>query len=60
MLTIDGSDKSVAEAVCRQTGAQSLELNSCQSITQKMIQEGITYIEIMESNFSVLKEALNK
>lgn len=60
VLTIDGSDKSVAEAVCRQTGAQSLELNSCQSITQKMIQEGITYIEIMESNFSVLKEALNK
>ena len=58
VLTIDGSDGSVADAVCRQTGAKKLELNSCQSVTKKNIQEGISYLEITESNLSVLKEAL--
>lgn len=59
VLTIDGSDGSIAKALCDDVGCKSAMLNSCQSVTAKDIENGVTYIWIMQSNLEVLREALN-
>lgn len=59
VLTIDGSDGSLAKTVCSETGAESRTLNSCQSVSKSDIENGTTYLGIMTSNLEVLKEALN-
>ena len=37
---------------------QILTLNSMQSVTKKEVEEGTTYLSIMENNLEILKEAL--
>lgn len=59
VLVIDGSDGSVAETVASQSGAEIKTLNSCQSVSQEEIENGRTYLSIMEENLFVLKEVLN-
>lgn len=59
VLTIDGSDGSIAKTVCEATGAKTAELNSCQSVTAKDIENGVNYLDIMKNNFEVILEALN-
>lgn len=59
VLTIDGSDGSIAKTVCDATGAKTAELNSCQSVTAKDIENGVNYLDIMKNNFEVILEALN-
>ncbi|MGN0546211.1 MAG: metal ABC transporter substrate-binding protein [Acutalibacteraceae bacterium] len=59
VLTIDGSDGSIAKTVCEATGAKTAELNSCQSVTAKNIENGVNYLDIMKNNFEVILEALN-
>ncbi len=59
VLTIDGSDGSIAKSVCEATGAKSAMLDSCQSVSAQDIQNGTSYINIMKSNLNVLREALN-
>ena len=59
VLTIDGSDGSIAKSVCDATGAKSAMLDSCQSVTAKDIKNGTSYINIMKNNLEVLREVLN-
>ncbi|MEE1011876.1 MAG: metal ABC transporter substrate-binding protein, partial [Acutalibacteraceae bacterium] len=59
VMTIDGSDGSIAKTVCEETGAKSAELDSCQSVSSADIKNGTSYINIMKSNLEVLREALN-
>lgn len=59
ILTIEGSDGSLAKTVCDETGAKSATLNSCQSVTAQDIENGTSYINIMKSNLEILQEALN-
>ena len=59
VLTIDGSDGSLAKTVCDETGAKSAELDSCQSVSSEDIKNGTSYINIMKNNLEVLKGALN-
>lgn len=59
VLTIDGSDGSLAKTVCSETGAEARTLDSCQSVSKADIENGTTYLGIMTSNLEVLKEALN-
>lgn len=59
VLTIDGSDGSIAKTVCEETGAKSAVLDSCQSVSADDIKNGTSYINIMKSNLGVLREALN-
>ena len=63
VMTIDGSDKRIAETIVRSTKAQNqkiLTLNSMQSTTEKQVKEGVTYLAVMEQNLAVLKEALGE
>ena len=61
VLTLEGTDHKIAETVSAtaKTGpVKILSLDSMQSATAKDIQNGATYLSLMEKNLSVLKEAL--
>lgn len=62
IMTIDGSDRKIAETVAANTKDKNqkiLTFDSMQSVTQKEIDSGKTYLASMEMNLSVLKESLN-
>lgn len=59
ILTIDGSDGSLAKTVSDAAGAKIRTLDSCQSVSITDIENGTDYLKIMASNLEVLKEALN-
>ncbi len=59
ILTIEGSDGSIAKMICEETGARSTSLNSCQSVSMTDIKNGTNYIDIMKNNLEILREALN-
>ena len=61
IIKIEGSDGKLANTIKENTKSKSakiLTLNSMQSVTQKQLDDGVTYIEICEKNLEVLKEAL--
>lgn len=59
VIIIDGSnDTSLADAICADTGCVKLKMNSMQSITRRDIESGVSYVQIMEDNLSVLISAL--
>ncbi len=61
VLVTESSDQKIAETIIRSAdagGQQILVLDSMQSVTGKDVQNGVTYLSVMESNLSVLKDAL--
>ena len=62
VLTIEGRDHRIAETIIGSTADKNrklLTLNSMQGTTANDIEQGATYLKIMEDNLAVLKEALN-
>lgn len=62
ILTIENSDGRIAEAIKTNTTKKNqriLAMNSLQSVTKDQLSAGITYLQIMKENLSVLSEALN-
>jgi len=62
VLTIEKSNKKIAKTVVANTKTkkqQILEMDSLQSVTQKEITDGKTYLGTMQQNLEVLKTALN-
>ena len=61
VMTIDGTDPRIAETIAQNTETKDqkiLSMNSMQSVTSADIQNGTSYLSIMEDNLNVLKEAL--
>ena len=61
ILTIDKSDKKIAKTIVansKEKSAKILTLNSMQTVDKKQIDDGATYLKIMQENLNVLKEAL--
>lgn len=61
VLTIEGTDHRVAETIVQNTTAKNqpiLTLDSMQSVTSADVEGGASYLSIMESNLSVLQDAL--
>jgi len=61
VMTIEGTNHSIAETIIQNTTDKNqniLVMDSMQSVTSKGVEDGITYLSIMESNLEVLKEAL--
>lgn len=61
VLTIDGSDQSIAKTIVNNTKDKNqkiLTLNSMQSATLQDLSSGATYLSIMEANLATLEEAL--
>ena len=62
ILTIEGSDKKIAETIRNNTNTKDqkiLTLNSMQGITSTDISNGVTYLSVMTDNLNILKDALN-
>lgn len=61
VMTIERSDQKIAETIVKSSGTKDqkiLTLDSLQSVTSKDIENGTTYLGVMQSNLSVLKDAL--
>ena len=61
VITIEGSDKKLAETIVKNTASGNMKIltmDSMQAATSKDAAEGITYISIMKKNLDVLREAL--
>lgn len=61
VLTIEKSDKKIAKTIINNTknkNQEILELDSLQSLTQKEIKAGKSYLGSMKNNLDVLKKAL--
>ena len=56
---IELSNKKLAKEIAKQTNAKVLELHSAHNISKEDFEKGTTYIDIMNKNIKVLKEALN-
>ena len=59
ILTIEFSNKKIANTISNETGAKVLEFNSAHNISKEDFEKGKTYLDIMNDNLKVLKEALN-
>lgn len=61
VLALEGSDKKIAEAIvsaAEKEDVQILLMDSMQQTTSKDIEDGVTYLSIMEKNLQVLESAL--
>ena len=61
VLTIEGSDNRIAQTIidsADRADCKILTLDSMQSVTKDDIENGVTYLSVMEENLEVLKEAL--
>lgn len=61
VITIEGSDKKLAETIVKNTASENMKIltmDSMQAATSKDAGEGITYISVMRKNLEVLREAL--
>lgn len=55
---IEMSNEKMADTVCAETGAQKLLFHSCHNVTKDEMENGATYISIMNQNLENLKTAL--
>ena len=61
VMTIEGTDHRIAETIVQNTKSkdqQILTMDSMQAVTSKDVENGVSYMSVMENNLSVLKEAL--
>ena len=58
VLTIEFSNKKIAKTISKETGTKILEFNSAHNISSEDFENGKTYLDIMNDNLEVLKEAL--
>ena len=61
VMTIEGTNHRMAETIVQSTKARNQEIltmDSMQAVTAKDVNNGVTYLSIMEKNLSVLKDAL--
>ncbi|MCR4939737.1 MAG: metal ABC transporter substrate-binding protein [Treponemataceae bacterium] len=61
VMTIEGKDHRIAQTIVDNTKEKNqkiITMDSMQSTTQKDVQNGTTYLSVMESNLEAVKEAL--
>ncbi len=61
VMTIEGEDHRIAETIIQTTQTKDqkiLTMDSMQATTRKDVENGTTYLSVMEQNLEVLKEAL--
>ena len=56
---IEFSNKKVAESIAEAADVETAELHSCHTVTKQQLDENVTYIDLMQKNLDVLKDALN-
>lgn len=56
---LEFSNQKIADIICESTNAKKLQFHSCHTISSDDLQNGVTYIDLMNQNADNLKEALN-
>ena len=56
---IELSNEKVCKSICEATGAKKRQLNAVHNVTKKDFESGVTYMDLMNRNLEVMKEALN-
>jgi zinc transport system substrate-binding protein len=56
---IELSNEQMCDSICSATGAKKELLNAVHNISKDEFKAGVTYLDLMEHNVEVLKEALN-
>lgn len=56
---VEFSNHKIADAIAESTGKKTAMLHSCHNITREDLENGATYISLMEQNLETLKEAMN-
>ena len=59
VLHIEFSNKNVANAIAETAGVEMKQLHSCHNVTKEELQNGISYLTLMEQNIETLNEVLN-
>ncbi|MDL2233641.1 metal ABC transporter substrate-binding protein [Ruminococcaceae bacterium OttesenSCG-928-L11] len=58
VLHIEFSNEKMADTICEATGAEKLLFHSCHNVTKAQLEEGVTYLSLMEQNVQALEQAL--
>ncbi len=58
VFCIEFSGGKIADTICESTGAKKLEFHSCHNVTKQDFDNGVTYLQLMNNNKKVLREAL--
>ena len=53
------SSGNIAETICEATGAKKLRFYACENVSKDDFARGVTYLDLMRHNASVLREALS-
>ena len=59
VLKMELSNENIAKTVAQETNAKVLTMNSCHNVLKSEFENGETYLNYMNKNLDVLKEALN-
>lgn len=59
VFNMDNTNETFATLISEDTDSKTSTLYSCGNITSKQFAQGVSYISLMELNYSALKEALN-
>ncbi|MGN0981501.1 MAG: metal ABC transporter substrate-binding protein [Candidatus Limivicinus sp.] len=55
---IEFSNQKMADVICEDTGCQKRLFHCCHNVTRQQLDEGISYLGLMEQNLNTLREAL--
>ena len=56
---VELANEDMADIVCDETGAVKRQFNACHNVTRAQFNDGVTYLDLMWENTTVLKEALS-
>ena len=56
---IEFSNEKMADIIAEETGCETLLFHSCHNVTADELENGVSYLELMEQNLENLKEAVN-
>lgn len=52
------SNGQLPDTICAETGAEKTLFHSCHTVSKKQLDSGVTYLELMENNYTALNKAL--
>ncbi len=55
---LEFSSRKIADRICAVTGAQAMMLHPCHNISGEDMENGITFLDLMQENYEAIKEAL--
>lgn len=56
---IELSNEKIADTICEATGAKKMVMYACHNVSKEQMENGATYLSMMQDNVKALQEALN-